>query len=83
MKSKAFTLIELRIVIANIALLLSVVMHVMLVLKEAKEASQRIMYRSNLKQLALANVQSHEEKVVSFVTDNVMLIADLTCEFAY
>ncbi|MHC4883136.1 MAG: type II secretion system protein, partial [Planctomycetota bacterium] len=53
MKTKGFTLIERLVVIAIIALLLSIVMPG---LNKAKQAARRVVCSSNMKQLALAHL---------------------------
>ena len=56
--SKAFTLIELLVVIAIIALLLSVLLPS---LKKAKEATRKVVCKSNQRQLFVAATMFHDD----------------------
>ncbi|MHC4906019.1 MAG: type II secretion system protein [Planctomycetota bacterium] len=81
MKTKGFTLIERLVVIAIIALLLSIVMPG---LNKAKQAARRVVCSSNMKQLALAHLSyaaENDDKIVAALTENGQMWLSVTLAY--
>ncbi|MDH4203358.1 MAG: prepilin-type N-terminal cleavage/methylation domain-containing protein [Phycisphaerae bacterium] len=77
-RTKGFTLIELLVVIAIIALLISVIVPA---LKNAKDASRRVVCSSNMKQLATGNLsyaaENDDRVVLAMSSDNEMWLTTI------